>query len=639
MRIRVFGGGLNTRVDSQLIAENEATHFENIDSDTAILTPIKDKTKIPKVTVNRYSYYDTLTGTWLSESTPTDWVEYQEVIYKSDRINTPVKLVGTTEYQLGIDPPVSGPIVSPTSAPEALSRVTLTPSAASGDLLEGNYQYKFLNKSSTTDLISFSYYRIPIEEVTTEPFPRAGASNTEIARITSAAERYGTYQGEAVTGGSNTVTITFPDTNADQVRAYRFFDNVWRALTSDFQDSATSVVDDTYDISANDELAESLLVNGIVQYAITYYSTITNSESKPVVSNEIAVINGHVELTSIPTSSDPQVDEVRIYRIGGDLTVFTYVDSISNGTSDYTDTSSNTELAGDLLESQDYDVAPRGLKFLTESYAMLFGALDDKLRFTPIGKPDAWPSTFFLDFPEAITGISKTSIGLLIHTLYKTYLVTGTGPTSFAQQILSGDQGCLSHDSIQETKDTALWVSSDGICASDGSDVQVLTRNKLGKKHINVVNSVLYDQVYQVLNTDGEVLALDFDRSILKTFTYGVDYLVIAEDVLYGHNDGFLYSLNTSNDSLSMTWRSPEFVGPAMTAPKIYSSITFYSEGDITLSAYVDGELVGTQTESKTGLYQMKTASKSRRGSYISFEVTGTGKLRELAWDEGAANG
>lgn len=638
MRVRAFDGGLNTRVDAHLIRENEARQYVNINSDTAVLTPIKDKI-LSVSSINKYSYYNNIGDAWVSETSPTDWLEYKNVLYKADRSNVPTKFIGGVEYQLGITAPGGIPVATPVSAPEAVERVTLTADFdGAADLPEGTYKYKILNRSSTTGYVSYSYFRIPVEEVTIKPTTRGGRLYNN-AGTTRSGTRYGTYKGGTVASGENRVTITFDDTNADEVRAYRYFDGAWRALTSDFQSAATPVVDDTFDISANDELEESELITGTIQYAITFYNSTVGAESAPLLLDEVEVINGIIELSDLPTSTDTQVDQIKLYRIGGNLTNFSLVTTLSEGTVNYTDNTPDTEIIGTILNSNDYDPAPVGLKYLIEAYAMLFGAVGTQLRFTPIGKPDAWPSNYFLDFPETITGISKTAIGLLVHTYYKTYLVTGTGPTAFAQQILANDQGCISHDSIQETKDTALWVSTDGICASDGSDVKVLSRDKLGKQTLVVTNAVLFDQVYYIQLLDGSVLALDFDRGIFKNFDYGTSYLAVAEDELYGYSAGALYKLNSDSNFVSMTWQSPDFEGSGLTDQKVYSDVLFYSTGSITINVLIDGISVGSYTKTTTGVHQIKIPQDKRRGSYISFNVTGSGIVRELEWDEATANG
>ena len=153
--LQAFDRGLNTRVDAHLIAANEAVIFENINSDTAILAPIKGNT-VDQESIARYSYYDNLNDVWRSEATPTDWLEYQERLYKSDRINPPTKFVNNVEYTVGIEKPVSAPSVSATSAPDAIARADFVDDNDAGaDLPPDDYRYKILNRSTTTNLVSF----------------------------------------------------------------------------------------------------------------------------------------------------------------------------------------------------------------------------------------------------------------------------------------------------------------------------------------------------------------------------------------------------------------------------------------------------------------------------------------------------
>ena len=121
-------------------------------------------------------------------------------------------------------------------------------------------------------------------------------------------------------------------------------------------------------------------------------------------------------MSNIVASSDPQVDKKRLYRVGGNVATFTLVATLDNAVTSYVDEISDTDLSSTLLQSTTYDTAPGGLKYLTEAYAMLFGAVGPKLYFTPIGVPNAWPATNYIDFSEDITGIGVVANGLLVLT-------------------------------------------------------------------------------------------------------------------------------------------------------------------------------------------------------------------------------
>lgn len=234
-----------------------------------------------------------------------------------------------------------------------------------------------------------------------------------------------------------------------------------------------------------------------VSYAVTFYNSTDGLESQPIFSDEVIVGDVDVEVSNIPVSGDSQVDQVRIYRIGGDIENYTLVDTISNGTTTYLDQKTDEEIADNpQLESQNNAQAPAGLKYLIEAYAMLFGALGDKLRFTPIGQPASWPELNFLDMPNDITAIAKVSMGLLVFTKTKTILVTGSGPESLAQQDLSESVGCINHDSIVELNGEAIWVAEEGVYTSSGDLPIAVTKPKLGLQNYELLNAVYHDEKY-----------------------------------------------------------------------------------------------------------------------------------------------
>ena len=131
-------------------------------------------------------------------------------------------------------------------------------------------------------------------------------------------------------------------------------------------------------------------------------------------------------------STDPQVTNIKLYRIGGTLTSFSLVVTLPNNTGTYTDNAIDVDLPGDILTSQNAGQAPSGLKYLTSANAMFFGALGDKLYFTEVAYVNNWSPYYFIDFDEPITGIGATANGLLVFTEYTTHIITGTSPTSLS---------------------------------------------------------------------------------------------------------------------------------------------------------------------------------------------------------------
>jgi hypothetical protein len=117
--------------------------------------------------------------------------------------------------------------------------------------------------------------------------------------------------------------------------------------------------------------AEGLL-DGTYQYCYTYYNTSDGTESKPTpYSVEIPITLKQMEV-SVIASTDPQVDAIRLYRLGGVLPSMTLVTTLTNTTQTYIDNIIAEDVDGHVLDSFSFGQAPSGLRYLTENNAMLF---------------------------------------------------------------------------------------------------------------------------------------------------------------------------------------------------------------------------------------------------------------------------
>ena len=606
MRLNIFNGGLHTRPAPHFIKANESRVFTNVDNSKGILTPIKDKTEA--VTgAQKFAYYSTSADAWQFSATPTDYIDFQQRLYFSDRLTEPKKIVDGNESKLGIDAPTAKPTVTLTfeTIPLTASDVTLQEAFTTGDLPEGvEFSYIVLNEEVTaTGLTIYT----PSEIIN---YTLSGGSPNAVELVEPSGASYGLYR---ELGG--------------------YYRRVGRRGTGA---ADNRLYDNRYN---RGDILLTKMLDGTYQYALTFYNSTLGVESAPVFSEEITVAPGFTDLTDIAVSSDPQVDQVRVYRVGGAYTEFLLVGTIANGSTAYQDDTPDLDIPGDLLTTANYAAAPTGLKFLTQAYAMLFAALGDKLRYTPIGVPDAWPDLYFIDFPEAITGVSVVSNGIIVNTYYRSYLVTGTGPASLSVQTLSSDQGCINGDSVVFIGGKALWASTDGICRSNGDEPTVITKAKIGKTTFDSVNAVLHDQEYYLHLTDGRTFIVDFDDKVLKYNEYGIESVVVGNDKLYGYSNGSLHELASASTNLSLEYLSGEFMGETYTRKKAYKSVYITSKGLLTVNVYVDGNLANSSdfNGAKT-IHEIKIAAQYKNGLTIQVEVTGTGSIYEMVIDEASTN-
>jgi hypothetical protein len=374
-------------------------------------------------------------------------------------------------------------------------------------------------------------------------------------------------------------------------------------------------------------------LTGTYTYCFTFYADSTGVESQPnTVTNSVTVTTKSIDLSGVPTSSDPQVDKVRVYRIGGSLTSYTLVTTLNEGTTTYNDNIADVDVEGTILASQNYHEAPTGLRYLVEHNSLLFGAVGSKLYFTPIAQPYAWGELDFLEYGADITGLGAAPTGLAVFTELTTYIVTGSDSSDFKSQLFSGSQGCISNSSIATLKGLLVWLSNDGLCFSKGGLVEVMSRPKLGRLEGTVLNAVVHDDVYYLL-FDDKILALDLRfGSMYKEFDLVGERLGVFEDTLYAIISGGLHTLFTASSHEELTWKSPEFTEGDLTVLKGYKAIYVHSTGQLTFEVFIDGDSVLYTSLVKAGITEVKIPADKQRGSKIQFKATGAGTINEIEY-------
>jgi len=372
--------------------------------------------------------------------------------------------------------------------------------------------------------------------------------------------------------------------------------------------------------------------HGSYQFCYTYYNSSTGLESQPSdYSSFITAIDSAILTKNLVGTGQPGIDKLRVYRIGGNLTSMSLAFETDNpgegNTKDVNSSIPDDYILG-VLDSYNNAPAPTGLNYLTESNAMLFGSIDNKLYFSDIAFTEYWSAFNYIKFDNDITGIGATANGLLVFTKYKTHIVTGTSPMTLSKYLLSSNQGCLSHSSISFAKDTLIWASTDGICASDGGIIQVASRDKLGKIEItNIKDSIVFDDVYYLAYED-KILALDTRfGNILREVSQTIDRFSIHNDTLYYSLNGSLYSLFTSPNTMSMSYKSPLILDKPNYKSLYYNFKVEYI-GSITISVIIDGTTVVTKSLSSTTRTTVEILEVEEYIGYnLEFTVTGTGEV------------
>jgi len=378
---------------------------------------------------------------------------------------------------------------------------------------------------------------------------------------------------------------------------------------------------------------------GTYQYCYTYYNSIDGTESQPsAFSLELSGAGLSINVTVI-ASTDSQVDKIRVYRLGNNISLMSLVASISNISQTYIDIWPDTSIDGSILDSYNNGQAPVGLNYLTEANAMLFGAVKDKLWYSEVAYVNSWNDFNYIDFDSEITGIGNTQNGLLVFTKYKTYIVTGNSPSTLSKYLLDGKQGCISHKSIAFAKNTLVWASSDGICASSGGVIEVISREKLNKINLtNIKDSIVLEDIYY-LSYDNTTIMADFRFGIVfSKLDISPDSFFLYSDIVY-YSNITLHSMFTSLLPRSLEFTSGLYSDGSITNLKNYKTLYINSTGNLTLSTYINNTLVSTQ-QLVNGVEEIKLPQQSRLGYNIRFNILGTGTVNEIEYKaEGRQNG
>ena len=382
------------------------------------------------------------------------------------------------------------------------------------------------------------------------------------------------------------------------------------------------------------------IFDGVYQYCYTYYNNVDGTESQPSeYSNELDIIANSISVT-VTASYDSQVDKIRIYRIGNNLTTMSLVTTLSNANQTYVDILDDLSIDSRILDSYNNKQAPSNLKYLTEANAMFFGAVSDKLWFSEIAYVNYWSEFNYIDFDSPITGIGNTQNGLLVFTKYKTYIVTGNSPSTLSKYLLDGSQGCLSHNSIAFVKGTLIWVSSDGVCGSSGGNVEVLSRAKLGNLTItNIKDSIVWDDVYY-LSYSNSTLVVDFRFGVIfSNLDISPDSFYNYNDQVYYSNNSELYTLFTSTEDRSIEFKTGLLSDGSISTLKNYKNVYLNTTGALTFKTYINNELVSTKILNG-GVEEIKFPQDKRLGYNIRFSFSGVGSVLEIAYAmEGRQNG
>lgn len=616
MKIQAFDGGLSLRTAPTLIAPNEATKCINADIYSGAIKPLKDRLL---TTAGAKSFY-LFGGTFISSSEDRDYKEWQGKLFWSNGGQAQY-YDGTTTNNLGIAIPMAGPTLTVEKIPYTTEEPTTVTATTGGD------------------------------------FP----SGEEVAYV-AVEKRGGIYYSSFVAFGAvmdtgtstNKVTINYTVSEDSTLYIYRRYPYIYVGPYY-LVHSATiagSYEDITFDISSNPVLPAdppslpvydgTVLPDGDYQYAYTFTNDTHGVESNPSPLTDILTLKRSIVYVSdVNDSTDTQVTKKTLYRLGGGVTSFLILDDVANGTTTYTDNKLPSAQDSTLMPSTHLN-APTGLKYLTELYGVLFGAVGDKLYFTESAEPWYWgDGFFFIDFDRNVTGIARAQNGLLVFTENETYFIGGTDNSTFLKYLLSGDQGCILHKSISFVDNVALWLSNDGLCASSGGQIKVVSKDKMGKLSLSPVCAMTHDEVYYLFHSTG-VLCADF-RFTLRFYELSYADVVgcgVFSDGPYVSDGTSIYELFADTADLTYEYQTGDMSDGEVSNLKEYDKIRVAANGEASLTSAIGGNTQNWPiSTSALGITNMGIRNGADKGLNISINITGTAEVREVRYNvKGSSN-
>lgn len=615
MQIRTFDGGLNTRIDPSLILANEGVQYQNIDNTGMILKSVLQPKPLNQVALG-YDYK--FKGIWLNSASERSYAEYKGFVYWTDANNKPQKFDGFRQTNLGIETPPFRPIleeVDPLDAPAGAPTTDDVDNGGPG-----------ISDDAETFVYCYTYYDSRLG--------RESPKSADASSLSYAAN----YDVEID-------VVESTEDGVDKIRIYRTGDGISTMTLVMEVDNVTGTYTDavrTSDLPGPEITTITGISNGAetLQYVYTYYNSQDGIESAPSdVSAEISLTANKEVRVNVVYSNDIQVDKIRIYRVGDGVTAFTLVlEAPNNYEFGIIDGIETLNLQSQVLDTQDNQVPPTNLKYLIEAYGILFGVVGDKLYFSAIGKPDAWPAANFIDFSRDITGLFLVPNGILVFNRKKTDILVGTSAADFRVLPISSEQGSISHLSGQLLKNIPTWVSLDGICNYSSGLIRVVSKDKLGKLALNVVNAVVYDEQYYITKTDGTVLVMDARFNIsFKDYAFNdpVQSVLIDEDTFYAVQLNKLGEMFKGTAKASFTYLSPVFTEGEHTNTKLYGNIYVRSDSDsegILFIVYIDGVEVLQKTLIGNTIHDVTPPAERQRGSNIQFSAYGVGTIYEIEY-------
>lgn len=227
-------------------------------------------------------------------------------------------------------------------------------------------------------------------------------------------------------------------------------------------------------------------LTGTYYWSYTYTNTTTGQESSHSPISQALVLSAQAGAIPVVASTDPQVNGINLYRLGGTNTTWTLSQSAANTTATLNDNVADTSLIGQTLTLHQ-DPPARFRVCCTHKDRMFGFGYDTPYPFTftaanqytttPAQPSDLWFSNYAtptaFDCVNSVLPIGRNSFGdtavglcsngslLFVFKNFTTWLVFGDSEQDF-RPVPALTVGAVSQELILSAYGLAFWVSPDG---------------------------------------------------------------------------------------------------------------------------------------------------------------------------------
>jgi hypothetical protein len=276
----------------------------------------------------------------------------------------------------------------------------------------------------------------------------------------------------------------------------------------------------------------------VYKYSYTVGGTQYDTRSRPYLNTygslPTAPNTNNITINNIPALSNATGEHydtanitVEIYRTTNNGIVFYYVGAVTNGTTSYVDSATDSALqtanntiytTGGVLENDrppktKYVHSTSDFTFYGNGYEVLPSGADgglfpQRMWQSKRGSPDSVPAANSIDIEEPITGVSSIQSIPIVFGANSIYRIDGTfddlGRGGLFPRKISDKVGCVGHNSIIQTLDGIYIAGNDGFYFCDGYKIYSLSAEDFKESYARMIGTTIQNKrlcgAYDALN-------------------------------------------------------------------------------------------------------------------------------------------